>query len=618
MTKKVFLFLFICISSYCFGQEICDNGIDDDGDGLIDLNDEECECSTTLPSSLIPNPSFEERTCCPMSNARLDCAIGWIQASAPTTDYVHTCGNYLGNTNIPAFAPLPFPDGQGAVGFRDGQQNVGANYKEYVGACLTDAMEIGVSYRLDFYVGFRDNVQGSKNVDIAIFGSENCSRLPFGSGSTQIGCPANTAFYDEIDIQSVSGSNEWVSISFEFTPTKAYEVIVIGPKCAANPNFIYDPYFYLDGLTLAETSLFGIPIDDVEGSICNDDLVLSIEEEPGQTYQWYKDGVALPGEMSAELSLVTAPDVAGDYLVVINFEEGCISSKSYNVRVPPYYAEQEATICENDEHIIGTTSFNQDGIHEITIQAHDGCDSIITLTLNVNPNTAAFLENSFCEGETFTLLDIEVQKPGTYETIIVNNNGCDSIVILDLFEIPATDGIELPDELSVTLGDSISIIPEEYDPRLVVFTWYNSAGESIGNTPTLNSIKPLDDTFYILEGMDEFGCTVEEQISLKVDKSTITLHLPNIFSPDNNRVNDYFSFVPTKALQSIESFIIYDRWGNKLFKDAPLTNIHNYQGWDGTYNGKDVMQGVYGYIINATFIDGSKKEFIGDLTLVRF
>ncbi len=618
MTKHILSFLIICLSVTCYGQEICDNGIDDDGDGLIDLNDEECECSTFLPSSLIPNQSFEDRTCCPTMNARLDCAVGWIQASNPTTDYVHTCGNYLGNTSIPAFAPLPFPDGQGAVGFRDGQKNVGSNYKEYVGACLTEPMEVGVSYSLEFYVGFRDNIQGNKSLNIAIFGSDNCSRLPFGNNSSSIGCPANTGFYDEIDIQSVSGSNEWVSISFEFTPSKPYEVIVIGPSCPANPNYIFDPYFYLDGLTLAETSQFGVPFDHIEGSICNDDLILSIEDKPGQTYQWYKDGVAIPGEENAELSLITAPDVAGDYLVVINFPEGCISSKSYNVRVPPYYAEQEVTICENDEHLIGTTSFTEDGIHEITIQAHDGCDSIITLALNVNPNTSSFFEDSFCEGETYTFLDITSEQPGIYQTKIQNSKGCDSTIRVELTEIPKTKGIDLPTELQITLGDSIRIIPNGYDPELVEFTWYDSEGNPIGNSLALNTIKPIDNTSLTLVGKDKYGCSVEEQISLKIDKSTITLHLPNIFSPDNNRINDYFSFVPSKAVQSIESFIIYDRWGNQLYKDSPLTDIYDHSGWDGTYNGKEAVQGVYGYIIKATFIDGSKKEFAGNFTLVRF
>ncbi len=57
-------------------QEICDNAIDDDADSLVDLNDPDCKCESLLPSSLIPNPSFEEMTCCPIENERLDCAVG--------------------------------------------------------------------------------------------------------------------------------------------------------------------------------------------------------------------------------------------------------------------------------------------------------------------------------------------------------------------------------------------------------------------------------------------------------------------------------------------------------------------------------------------------------------
>lgn len=618
MIKNILLFFFIMIAANCLGQEICDNGIDDDGDGFIDLNDDECECSTFLPSSLIPNPSFEDRTCCPTMNARLDCAVGWIQASSPTTDYVHTCGDYLGNTSIPAFAPLPFPDGEGAVGFRDGQNNVGSNYKEYVGACLTESMEVGVSYSLEFFVGFRDNVQGSMNLDIALFASEDCNRLPFGGGSISIGCPANTNFYDQINVQSVSGSNEWVSVSFEFIPTKPYEVIIIGPSCQANPNFNFDPYFYVDGLTLAETSKFGVPFEDIAGSICNDDLVLSIEEVEGQSYQWYKDGIALDGEVGPDLSLVTAPDVAGDYLVVINFPEGCISSKSYNVRVPPYYAEQEATICEDEEYFIETTAFTENGMHEITIPAHDGCDSIITLTLNVDPHTYANLEDYFCEGELYTLLDIATDQPGTFQTTLQNRNGCDSIVTLELTEILRTTGIDLPSEIKTLLGDSINIIPDYYDPALIDFTWYDSNGNIIGDSPNLIGVRPLENSILTLEGIDKFGCIETQQVSLKVDKSTITLYLPNIFSPDNNRINDYFSFIPTKAVQSIETFVIYDRWGNQIYKADNIINVQHHQGWDGTFRGKEAVQGVYGYMIKATFIDGSEEVFSGDLTLIRF
>ena len=65
--------LLLCLGMFhlplnCFGQsvdEICENGRDDDRDGLIDLNDPDCACAVIQPKSLIPNPSFEEFSCCP-------------------------------------------------------------------------------------------------------------------------------------------------------------------------------------------------------------------------------------------------------------------------------------------------------------------------------------------------------------------------------------------------------------------------------------------------------------------------------------------------------------------------------------------------------------------------
>lgn len=45
--------------------EMCDNGLDDDADGQIDLNDDECHCEPLEQPSLIPNPSFEAQDCCP-------------------------------------------------------------------------------------------------------------------------------------------------------------------------------------------------------------------------------------------------------------------------------------------------------------------------------------------------------------------------------------------------------------------------------------------------------------------------------------------------------------------------------------------------------------------------
>ncbi|MGB3947539.1 MAG: hypothetical protein WBM13_06125, partial [Bacteroidia bacterium] len=69
-------------------QEICNNGIDDNGNGLVDLNDTAaCNC-LPQPPSLIQNSSFELKNCCPTTYSQMNCAQGWIQASAATSDYM--------------------------------------------------------------------------------------------------------------------------------------------------------------------------------------------------------------------------------------------------------------------------------------------------------------------------------------------------------------------------------------------------------------------------------------------------------------------------------------------------------------------------------------------------
>ena len=58
---------------------------------------------------------------------------------------------------------------------------------------------------------------------------------------------------------------------------------------------------------------------------------------------------------------------------------------------------------------------------------------------------------------------------------------------------------------------------------------------------------------------------------------------------------------------------IYNRWGENIF----TTNAVDGRGWDGKYNGIDQPLGVFVYIINAEFMNNVKKEFKGNVTLLR-
>ncbi len=427
--------------------EICDNGIDDDNDGLIDLNDSECACSDLMANSLIPNPSFEDMNCCPTNEAQLNCANTWIQASEPTTDYVHTCGvlgnPFLMNMSTGSYeAPLPFPDGQGGIGFRDGKPNQ-PNFKEYAGACLTESMTIGTMYRLDFFVGFHDAV-GSTSFDMAVFGTSNCGRLPFGSGDAQIGCPTNEPGWDLLGEMTVSGMNEWKNVIFEFEAGSEYEAIVLGPACAVNEDFELDPYFFFDRLVLAESIMFEVPLAEINGSICDGNIELVSSDGMGtaSTYQWYKDGIAIQGETNMNLIIENENNVEGVYEVVVTTNTGCFNGQAYNLEIPIYNSELTVEICPNEIYEADNGDvFDDAGMYELNFTAQDGCDSLVSLTINLNEGENITLEESICEGEVFELFGVEYTSPGVFNQQELNQTGCfdNYTIVLTVFESVITE-----------------------------------------------------------------------------------------------------------------------------------------------------------------------------------
>ena len=66
LAKLTLAILFLCFNYSILAQEICDNGIDDDGDEFVDLEDaEDCSCGDVVLSGIAGD--FEEYSCCPMT-----------------------------------------------------------------------------------------------------------------------------------------------------------------------------------------------------------------------------------------------------------------------------------------------------------------------------------------------------------------------------------------------------------------------------------------------------------------------------------------------------------------------------------------------------------------------
>ncbi len=126
-----------------------------------------------------------------------------------------------------------------------------------------------------------------------------------------------------------------------------------------------------------------------------------------------------------------------------------------------------------------------------------------------------------------------------------------------------------------------------------------------------------DKGVYCAEVEDNDGCTGEACLTVSVS-ITKEIEVPNIFSPDGDGKNEKFFVKDGQNIDKIRTFKVWDRWGNLIYSDADFSfGDRKNHFWDGNYNGKKAMQGVYVYLVEFTWSDGKDDFVAGDVTLIR-
>jgi gliding motility-associated-like protein len=416
MRKFYFLLFALLAFTAVQSQEICNNGIDDDADGLIDLNDTvDCHCGQASIASLIPNPSFDTMNCCPSTYSQMSCASSWVQASSATSDYMNTCG--LVFQAATAAGLVPFPNGNGIVGtiFSPGWQ-------EYVGACLNSPMIAGTQYTIQMNIASTP-IDGQGNacnngqifygpIDIVIYGATSCASLPF-AGS---GCPpAPWVVLGQVNYTPLP---QWGVITITFTPTSNIAAIIIGSPCTLPASYATSstgcyPYFYYDNMLLNTTSNFNTISQS--GTQCANNIVLTSSTVSGATYQWYLNGVAIPGETNPTLNVSAGGYPAGDYTVMVTTSTGCsVASATVGASTSVTSAFTNTTVCVGNSTQFTDNSTTTSGT--ITGWAWDFGDPA-----SAGNNTSALQNPShtFTTSGTFNVTLVTTSSTGCSNTIVI-------------------------------------------------------------------------------------------------------------------------------------------------------------------------------------------------------
>jgi PKD repeat protein len=124
---------------------------------------------------------------------------------------------------------------------------------------------------------------------------------------------------------------------------------------------------------------------------------------------------------------------AGTYTADYNTINGCDSIYTLHLTVDPIYAFSENySICNGDTYNWHGTNYTTAGTYNANYTSIHGCDSNYTLHLTVNP-VYAFTENHvICSGDTYNWHGTAYTTPGTFTANYISKFGCDSIYTLNL------------------------------------------------------------------------------------------------------------------------------------------------------------------------------------------
>ena len=272
------------------------------------------------------------------------------------------------------------------------------------------------------------------------------------------------------------------------------------------------------------------------------------------------------------------------------------------------------------------------GNYSVTVFDHNGCTTSqtysvgsappIQLTGNVHNVSCAGMTNgnivlSISGGtpgysyfwNTDTALNLDHLAEGTYIVTVNDALGCSAQFS---FNITADY------QLTLQAGPPATIKPGQFALITVsanvdhdnVYTWAPSTSLSCTNCLSTEA-SPRETTSYTVYVTDSNGCKASAEVLVQVN-TVYNVFVPNAFSPNGDGNNDEFQIFGDIGTINYLQLTIFNRWGELVFE----TGDSNFK-WDGNYKGQPAPQGVYIYVMQTVFSDGSKQDFKGSVTLLR-
>ncbi len=306
----------------------------------------------------------------------------------------------------------------------------------------------------------------------------------------------------------------------------------------------------------------------------------------------YPEGGALPYSFQWQNFSGSTPEIhnllPGAYFLTVEDANGCVNTASIIL---------EQT---NTEAIDFTIEH---------VSCFGAADGLVMINTPNEHYKVSFLDSEFRDELVFGNL-----SSGNYTLSVLDTNDCITTEAFTI-ESPPELLLQLPDDLTLNLGESFQINAITNASQNAQYQWQTFDYLDCSNCPDPIAA-PLTTTLYLLKVTEETGCQIEDKILITIQNQG-RIYIPNVFSPNGDGLNDVFYPFAAPEVLLINQFQIYDRWGAMIFETQNFIPNDAQYGWDGTFEGKPMNAGVFVYVLEVAFLDGSQSLLKGDVVLVR-
>ncbi|MFT3680655.1 MAG: PKD domain-containing protein [Ferruginibacter sp.] len=331
-----------------------------------------------------------------------------------------------------------------------------------------------------------------------------------------------------------------------------------------------------------------VPNASADTTVCKGSTIY-LHSQDGTTYQWQPATLLQNANTAAPAALIQKE---GDFYVTVTNQYGCSQKDTVHVN-----ADEPVNLVVDNDKTICTGS---------------------NVQLKASANAVGYLWNNETTLNNKAIAAPVAQPSATtiYQVIAFSGNSCKNDTAGIKVSVGNIPTVNAGENKTVEANSAVQLNAVSSNNESVQFTWTNSEGLSCSNcsNPSFTAVK---DITYTVTVKTTYGCTASDDIFIKVMPAKAHLYMPSAFSPNNDRLNDFF-YVKGYGLVTVKSMIIFNRLGQKVFEKQNVPANDPSLGWNGDVNGEPAGGNEsFIYIVVVIDKDGKEQTLKGTVTIVK-